>query len=90
VTGAGQDEEAVLLDVVTPDGRRHAVAALADVPLRQVAAALVRLLGCADEERQRLAPAAAPPWDEASTLREVGALHGTVVRLVPHEPTRAG
>jgi hypothetical protein len=89
VTRQDGDEDAVLVEVVTPDGRRHAVAALADVPLRQVAAALVLLVGVGDPAHD-LVPDGRERCDQATTLRRLGVLHGAVLRLVPHRPDGVG
>jgi len=85
VTHPIESEDAVLLEVVTLDGRRHPVAALADVPLSRLAAALARLLGVGDAPYD-LVRDGVPSWDTVRTLRELDVLHGTVLRLVPARP----
>jgi hypothetical protein len=74
--------EAVLLDVVTPDGRHHALAALLDVPVGRLAAAAARLLGCGPAAH-RLGPLHGPGWDNATTLRQVGVSPASEVHLRP-------
>ena len=82
----------VLLAVQTPDGVEHAVAALVDVPVRLVAAALAELLvGTGRDPADRTADSAAStyrlvgpdgcPWPPEDTLQVLGVLPATEVRL---------
>ncbi len=87
-------EEAVLIEVRRPGGAAGAecpgvaVAALADVPVRDLAAALAELLDDRHGGPWTLGPCSPGPghppagaWPQDSTLRELGVLDGTRVVL---------
>ena len=76
------ESEALLLDVVTPSGR-WAVAALVDVPLHRLAAALAQLLGADRAPGYDLVGDQHQCWDQAKTLGDLDIAPATVVRLVP-------
>ncbi len=77
--------EVVLLAVRAPDGVEHSVAALADVPVRVLAAALVRLLAPAaatDGGTPRLVDRLGRAWSPDRTLRDLEVPSATEVDLV--------
>jgi hypothetical protein len=90
------DEEAVLLLVRADDGHGGAkvyggaetgVAALADVPVATLSAALAGLLTGAPGPGWALGPDESPVvWPGQATLRELGVLDGTRVVLRPANP----
>jgi hypothetical protein len=77
--------DVVLLAVRTPDGLEHSVAALADVPVRVLTAALVRLL-TPDAARGSGAPhlvdSLGRTWSPDRTLRDLAVPSATEVDLV--------
>jgi len=81
-------EESVLLEVTTQDGRQHTVAALADASVAVLVDALVRLLVGDSPAGYHLVDAGGRRWAGSSTLRTLGVLHGSDVRLTRTDPSR--
>lgn len=87
-TGTPTADEAVLIDVrCARSPATLAVAALADVAVERLAAALAVLLDADPRDGWALGPddAVAAAWPPGSTLRELGVLDGSSALLQPVE-----